>query len=68
MSELCDCGRPLHYNDSAVASAVHALVSELGPLVDVVVDEEVYKVSRHYIALHGLVAEEVPDLALRYGW
>lgn len=65
---LCSCGRPLHYTDPAIEARVSALVESLGP--DVVVEAEgvEYRVPRHYIALHGIKAPDLPDLALDYGW
>lgn len=66
--ERCPCGRPLHYLDPEMESAVRHLVEELGPLVSIVSNEGVWRVPRHYIALHGVRATAIPHLAARYGW
>jgi hypothetical protein len=59
----CHCGRPLHYNDPNVKRQVDALVAELGEMIPVALpDGRTFNVSRHYIALHGLRAEELPSL------
>lgn len=69
MSEvICSCGRPLHYNRSDIKQIVERLVEELGPNVPVQVGRETYMVPRHFIALHGLKAWELPGLAEKYGW
>jgi len=65
MSERCACGRPLHYSDPAIEKFVRARVEELGPMVPVVVDDRAWLVPRHYIALHGLKAWELPGLGFQ---
>lgn len=68
-TELCGCGEPLHYTDRVVEAQVRALVDELGELVTVTAaGQGSYRVPRHYIALHGLAAEDVAMLAELYGW
>ena len=64
----CGCGRPIHYTDPVIQALVQAQVDDLGPLVKVEVEGVPYRVPRHYIALHGIKAEELPALAQRYGW
>jgi len=66
--QLCCCGRPLHYMSEASEAAVSEMVALLGPTVPVVVAGQAYEVPRHYIALHGLAARDLPQLAVRYGW
>jgi len=68
MKELCACGRPLHYSDPNMQRQVEALVKTLGPLITVSVEGRSYRVPRHYIALHGLKAPELPELAAKFGW
>jgi hypothetical protein len=58
----CACGRPLHYNDPNVLRMVERLVATKGPDVHVQVGDRVWLVQRHYIALHGLKAQELPSL------
>lgn len=62
MSEQCHCGQPLHYTDPKVEYLIRAMVKELGPTVPVTVEEHTWLVPRHWIALHGLKAEELPTL------
>jgi len=59
----CACGKPLHYTDAAAEAMVSRLVRELGEHIPVVVEGVRYKVQRHYIALHGLKAQDLPRLA-----
>lgn len=61
-SELCHCGRPLHYTDPKVEYLIRAMVKKLGPTVPVQVDDRAWLVPRHWIALHGLRAQELPAL------
>ena len=46
------------------------LVERLGEHVTVAVagTERAYRVPRHYIALHGLVAADLDALAAQFGW
>lgn len=60
--ELCHCGRPLHYADSVLAAFCRKLVADQGEFVPVTCDERTWLVQRHYIALHGLKAVELPTL------
>lgn len=64
MIEHCACGRPLHYTDPDVEEMVRALVAMNGEYVTVMVGSRIWLVQRHYIALHGLSAEELPTLKL----
>lgn len=63
---MCACGRPLHYSDPAVQRFVERLIAHLGVEIRVVVpDGRVFLVPRHYIALHGVTAWELPTLGFR---
>jgi hypothetical protein len=55
----------LHYTDPKVEYLIRAMVEELGPEVPVQVDDRAWLVPRHYIALHGLRAQELPTLGFR---
>lgn len=69
MSEVtCSCGQPLHYTRPDMQAIVERLIGELGPNVCVQIGIDAYMVPRHFIALHGLKAWELSDLALKYGW
>jgi hypothetical protein len=58
----CHCGRPLHYQDLEVQRAVERLIRAKGPRVVVRAGGRAWMVDRHYIALHGLKAVELPRL------
>ena len=62
MSEqiMCACGRPLHYNSPEIRQVVEEIIEEMGEEVKVVVGNRSWMVPRHYIALHGLKAQELP--------
>lgn len=60
--ELCHCGKPLHYQSAASEKLVRQLVADHGPMVRVTVGDRTWLVQRHYIALHGINAWELPDL------
>ena len=60
--EMCHCGRPLHYTDRVVERMVRTLIEQTGEYVPVAVGGRTWLVQRHYIALHGLKAQELPDL------
>lgn len=59
----CACGLPLHYSDKAMEDKITQISSELGEYQPVQVGtDEHYLVQRHYIALHGLRAIDLPNL------
>jgi hypothetical protein len=60
--ELCHCGQPLHYKDPLVADFTRDLIKHQGPTVKVSVGGRIWEVQRHYIALHGIKASELPEL------
>lgn len=62
---LCHCGRPLHYSDPTARRLVERLVADLGPDMEVVAGGRTWLVPRHYIALHGLRAAEIPELGFK---
>ncbi len=59
---MCACGKPLHYTDPEVQALVQQLVGELGENVKIVVGARAWMVSRHFIALHGIKAAELPTM------
>ena len=66
--QMCHCGKPLHYSDPAIQETIQRLIDNLGECVDVTVEDETYEVPRHYIALHGVKAMELPELAIQLGF
>lgn len=59
---MCPCGKPLHYSSAGLEAVVRRFIAELGPTIPVTVDGRTWRVPRHWIALHGLRASELPNL------
>lgn len=68
----CGCGQPLHYVNPKTQAYVERIVADRGEFVPVRVigplSATKYWVPRHYIALHGFKAKDLPELVVRYGW
>lgn len=67
MSELCYCGKPLHYNSPHVKTYIEKLINDLGSHVNISIYDDNYKVRtfsvpRHYIALHGVSGKNLEHL------
>lgn len=60
----CHCGKPLHYSDWGIHYLVDSIIAERGgdQYIPVTVGKRTWLVQRHYIALHGLKAKELPRL------
>lgn len=58
----CACGRPLHYTDPKVEAFMERMVKEHGEFIEVETPDGRWKVQRHFIALHGLHADDLPKL------
>lgn len=57
----CGCGKRLHYTRRDDRVAVESLAAELGEYIDITVPGlGTWRVQRHYIALHGLAAADLP--------
>lgn len=58
---LCACGQPLHYRNEHTRAMVEQLIASAGGdlFVTVHVDGRVFRVQRHYIALHGIRADDL---------
>lgn len=65
---LCPCGQPLHYASDEARKEVEAVIRRKGPFMLLTVDEGVYRVPRHYVALHQPARSDVARLATDYGW
>jgi hypothetical protein len=59
---LCACGKPLHYDSPAIQRMVEAIIRQTGWYVVVRVGNRAWLVPRHYLALHGLKARDLPRL------
>lgn len=66
--ELCACGKPLHYTDPQKRLYVEEQISRQGADLVVTVGTRQWKVPRHFIALHGLIADELPELAKKHNF
>lgn len=66
--ELCACGKPLHYSNPETQRTIQKFIDQLGPTVTIRCFGKALKVPRHFIALHGLRASELPYLAEQYGF
>ena len=62
VTTMCACGRPLHYTDQRTRAMVERLIATNGENVRVVVGRRAWLVPRHYVALHGLQASDLPKL------
>jgi hypothetical protein len=60
--ERCACGRRLHYSSPATEQAMRQVVGQLGERARVTTPDGTFLVPRHYVALHGLAADELPRL------
>lgn len=63
--EMCHCGKPLHYSNAFIEAAVKHVITSCGEYVRVTVGGRSWLVQRHYIALHGLKADELPHLGFQ---
>lgn len=60
---FCACGKPLHYSNPAMRMVIDRLITDCGTQdVTVRIGNRTWIVQRHYIALHGLKARELPNL------
>lgn len=60
--EMCACGKPLHYTDSGLRELITLMCKEKGEFITVRTESATYKVQRHFIALHGIKATDLPEL------
>jgi hypothetical protein len=58
----CPCGRPLHYRDPLIQAVIEEMIERLGTHLPITVGRRTWLVPRHYIALHGVKASELPHL------
>jgi hypothetical protein len=60
---FCACGKPLHYSDETLKGLIDKFIEDKGEFQKVTTTTGVYKVQRHYMALHGIKEHEMPELA-----
>jgi hypothetical protein len=59
----CHCGQPLHYSSPAIQRQVERLNAAAGDQdIVVTLNGRSWRVQRHYIALHGIKAVDLPTL------
>lgn len=66
--ELCACGEPLHYRSADAKAVMEKIIAEVGDVILVSTGKGNWEVPRHFIALHGIAAKDMPALAIRYGF
>lgn len=64
----CACGKLLHYSSTFQMALVESFVKRSGETVPVHTPQGKWRVPRHYIALHGIKEQELPELAKRLGF
>jgi len=62
---MCACGRPLHYSIPRLRAFIEDQNARTGETVIVTTPEGSWEVQRHYIALHGLKADDLPTLGFK---
>lgn len=55
----CACGRSLHYNDPEIGAIIRDISDTNGEFITINIGERAFKVQRHYIALHGIKAQDL---------
>jgi hypothetical protein len=63
--KMCACGKPLHYSSPEIQRLIEEIVRDFGEDLEVVCGEHRWLVPRHFIALHGLKAWELPTLGFK---
>lgn len=68
--ELCACGKPLHYAAPENLKYTERMIELMGPnmLITQASTGRTWVVPRHYIALHGLVGNQLEETAKKYGF
>lgn len=66
-SEMCHCGKPLHYISGAARAAAEKLITAGGTHVLITAQDKTgrrrgWLVPRHYLILHAPKAQDLPDL------
>jgi hypothetical protein len=62
MTIYCACGQPLHYDDPRTQAIVQQQCETLGQDIRVRIGTRIFLMPRHYLALHNVVAADVPNL------
>lgn len=63
--KMCACGKPLHYANKSMEKIAQRIVDEQGEEIKIVVEGRSWMVPRHFIALHGIEAAELPSMGFR---
>lgn len=58
----CFCGLRLHYSTFELQELVEALIKETGEYLEIHAGGRTWRVQKHYIALHGIKATDLPYL------
>jgi hypothetical protein len=68
VSRFCPCGRLLHYPTTYSQDYMVRQVGRFGPLVTMPTTGGAWRISRHFLMLHGVLQQDLPVLASLYGW
>jgi hypothetical protein len=59
----CSCGKRHRLSNTAIKAFLEAVVRRNGDMIEVVTQGKRYRVSRYYIAFHGLRSKDCARLA-----
>lgn len=67
---ICHCGKPLHYSNPNIQNVVEQVIKSSGDeFVSIIIHtkgvKRTFRVQRHYMALHGIKAKELPTLGFK---
>lgn len=65
---LCPCGQPLHYQDQQTRLKVLRQIRKYGRNLKFITPEGAWDVPRHFMALHRFTTDELPGLAIKFGF
>jgi hypothetical protein len=68
--KMCACGEPLHYSDPNIQELVEKQIAASGEYatITLLTTGQKFLVQKHFIALHGVKAAELPELVKKYGF
>lgn len=63
--ELCHCGKPLHYTNPFAEQQMRVIIQRKGEYCRITTGGRTWLVQRHYVALHGIRAVDLPTLGFQ---
>ena len=67
-TDVCACGRPLHYASGASRRAIERIIAAVGPTLAIMAQGQTFLVPRHYVALHGVSSLTLATVARDLGF